>query len=129
MYKDEDDVQRVVNGIETWLPDLWEEKPLVHISDGTLASDEMVSNVLAAKENGKKAMTEFIARFCTTGGDLKFYDPIKKQVVKTFETMNKPKAKDNTIPEDECESFATALAKFDNVKLNLKYLTNWCLTS
>ena len=48
--KDEDNVQRVVNGINTWVPELWNNTPLIHISIGILSSNEMVHNVLSAKE-------------------------------------------------------------------------------
>ena len=129
MVKDEDDVQRVVSGIETWVPDLWNNSPLVHLSDGIVASEEMVANVLSAKENGKKGMNDFIARFTSSEHKFAFSDPIKKQPVHVFETMTKSKTKENSIPEDECESFGSVLAIFENIKLDLKYLMNWCLTS
>ena len=56
-------MQRVVNGINTWVPELWNNTPLFHISEGILVSNEMVQNVLSAKENGRKAMKDFFGRF------------------------------------------------------------------
>ena len=57
--KDEDNVQRVVNGINTWVPELWNNTPLIHISEGILASNEMVQNVISAK----RKWTESYGRF------------------------------------------------------------------
>ena len=42
MQKDEADVQRIVEGLNSWIPDLWsQQQPLVNISNGLLATAEM----------------------------------------------------------------------------------------
>ena len=50
MAKDEDDVQRVVEGIGLWSPTLRNNSPFVHLSDEIVASKEIVENVLSAKK-------------------------------------------------------------------------------
>ena len=51
MKKDEDHVKRFVAGLNLWVPDMWKkEQPPVIGCDGTIASDEMVRNVLSAKK-------------------------------------------------------------------------------
>ena len=39
---------------------MWKkEQPLVNVCDGTIASDEMVPNVLSARKTGEDAITKF----------------------------------------------------------------------
>ena len=136
MKKDEEDVKRVVAGLWTWLPDLWEDnQPLVNICDGKFASDEMLRNVLNAKNVGENAFKEFVTRFTTVNKNdqndtksAKYNDPIKRQVVHTFSKQSK-KRKVTSIPEDECQSLANILVQFDSKKLNMKYPLKWPLTS
>ena len=70
---------------------MWKkERPLVNVCDGTIASDEMVRNVLSARKTGEDVMTKFFTRFTTTGPDVtdpkgaKYNDPIKKQKICKF---------------------------------------------
>ena len=53
-------MKRVVAGLQLWVPGMWKkEQPLVNVCDGTMASDEMVRNVLSARKTGEDAMTKF----------------------------------------------------------------------
>ena len=86
---------------------MWKkERPLVNVCDGTVASDEMVRNVLSARKTGEDAITEFFKQYTTTGTDVtdpnraKYYDPIKKQEIYTFTNQQQKKKKHQTIPED-----------------------------
>ena len=70
---------------------MWKkEAPLVNICDGTIASDEMVRNVLSVRKTVEGAMTEFYTQFTTAGADVtdpkraKYNNPIKKQNIYTF---------------------------------------------
>ena len=80
-------------------------------------------------------MTEFFTRFTTTGADVtdpkraKYNDPIKKQKIYTFTNQQQKKKKHQTIPEDECESLGNVLAQFDEIRLDLKHVLQWPVTS
>ena len=61
MPKDEADVQRIVEGLNSWIPDLWsQQQPLVNISNGLLATAEMAENVKSTKDRGKEAKKQFL---------------------------------------------------------------------
>ena len=90
---------------------MWKkERPLVNICDGTIASDEIVRNVLSTIKTGEDAMTEFSTQFTTRGADVtdtksaKYNDTIKKQKIYKFTNQQQNKKKHQTIPEKECES-------------------------
>ena len=53
MKKDEEAVERLVSGLNEWVPDLWS-------TSQSLAPSIMVQNVLSAKDRGMKAKEEFI---------------------------------------------------------------------
>ena len=133
MKKDEEHVKRVASGLKMWVLDMW-KMDLVNISDGTVASEEMLNNVLNARKAGEDALIEFLRRF-TEGNnhrqsELKYNDPIKKQKVHTFTNQKrKSRKKQQTIPEDECESLGNILAQFDEKKLDLRHLLHWPVTS
>ena len=58
--KHEDHVKIVVTGMKLWVPDMWKkEQPLVYVCDGAIVSDEIIRNVLYARNTGKDAMTKF----------------------------------------------------------------------
>ena len=53
MKKDEDAVERIVSGLNEWVPDLWSpSRPLVNLATGVVTPSNMVQNVLSAKERG-----------------------------------------------------------------------------
>ena len=115
---------------------MWKkERPLVNVCDGTVASDEMVRNVLSARKTGEDAITEFFKQFTTTGTDVtdpkraKYNDPIKKQKIYTFTNQQQKKKKHQTIPEDNCKSSGNVLTQFDEKRLDMKQVLQWPVTS
>ena len=132
MQKDEDDVKAVVNGLFTWIPDLWkDDQPIVNISNGKVASNEMMENVLLAKQTGIMAREEFVQRFTSdkeAKNKMTYNDPIKRHPVYTFSKLD-AKKKAMSIPEDECQSFGNILASYDTLKLDLKCIVHWPVTS
>eukprot|EP00794_Sanderia_malayensis_P004018 gene4018-4565_t len=154
MQKDEADVQRIVEGLNSWIPELWSPmQPLVKICNGVLATSEMIDNVISTKSRGTEAKNQFLERFMQpaesdAGNEepalsdptaskeipvqstwsLSYHDPIKKQAVITFENLM-PRKKATSIPEDEGKSFAAALAEYDSKKLDLQKIMHWPITS
>ena len=80
-------------------------------------------------------MAEFFTHLTTTGADVtdlkraKYNDQIKKQKIYTFTNQQQKKKKHQTIPEDECESLGNVLAQFDEIRLDLKHVLQWPVTS
>ena len=158
MQKDEADVQRIVAGLNSWVPELWSQKqPLVNICNGVLATDEVIENVRSMKRRGVEARKQFVERFTlptqsnTTNEEppaseelaaaeelpvktsmerspLSYHDPIKKQAVIRFENLVQ-RRKTVSIPEDEGKSFAAILAEYDSKKLDLHKIIHWPITS
>jgi hypothetical protein len=58
----------------------------------------------------------------------KYSDPIKKQLVLTFDKITEQK-KRVSIVQDEGQSFAAILADYDEKKLDLRYIMEWPITS
>ena len=57
MKKDQDHVKRVAAGLKLWVSHMWKkERPFVNFCDGTIASDEMVRNVLFARKTRESPM-------------------------------------------------------------------------
>ena len=53
MEKEEDHMRRVAAGLKLWVPETWKkEQPFFDLCDGTIASDEMVQNILFARQKG-----------------------------------------------------------------------------
>eukprot|EP00794_Sanderia_malayensis_P002186 gene2186-2488_t len=64
MQKDEADVQHVVEGLNSWIPELWFPiQPLVNICNGILATAELVDNVKSTKSRGTEAKNQFLECF------------------------------------------------------------------
>ena len=155
MKKDEEAVERLVSGLNEWVPDLWSPSQ-------PLAPSIMVQNVLSAKDRGMKAKEEFIlgnknfqqweASFTfsqrstsqrlygqpylgcrATSTEAKPYiynymDPIMKQPVQTFGSLGIDKTKVSII-EDERHSYGALLAEFDKKKLDMQAVMDWPITS
>ena len=61
MQKDEADVQCTVEGLNSWIPDLLsQQQPLVDISNGLSATDEMTENIKATKNRGEETRKRFL---------------------------------------------------------------------
>ena len=126
--RDERDVTNIKTCIEAWLPDLWKnEHPITNFATGEIATAEMKADIIDLKNRGEVARDEFISRFTTERTKLTYYDPITRQDVKLFE--KKKQQKKHSIPEDEGQSFTEILATFDQKKLNLRKIMEYCVTS
>ena len=132
--KDESDVVSVIETLDAWVPDLYsKDKPLMNISNGVKASEELIENTRSLMERGEKERNSFFSRINTVGdaitdGELQYNDPIKKKPLFTFSDKKKqPKA--NTIPEDEGLSFGDILARYDKKFLDVQYLCSYPVTS
>ena len=79
------------------------------------------------KGRGETARDEFIGRFTNADSPLSYYDPIKKQKFNLFE--KKKSENKQSIPEDEGQSFTEVLASFDQRKLDLRRIMDYCVTS
>ena len=76
------------------------------LTAGKMYSQQEKENVLTARKRGENAMSDFISRFTSTGeSKLNYHDPIKRQVVHTFEKIGKTK-KGLSVSEGEKESFS-----------------------
>jgi len=64
--------------------------PLINIATGTVAPSELSESLLTAKEQGEKAMREFVQARLIISDKENFWDPLKKINVKTFQSLNKP---------------------------------------
>ena len=90
--KDESDVQAIMQGIVSWIPNIWSpNQPLINIYTGVPASTEIMSNFKTLEKRGSEARDEFISRFTDSSSSKKFLDPIHKLPSKTF--GEKPKKK------------------------------------
>ena len=106
--------------METW-------DPITNFSSGEIATDEMINDIIDLKNRGEVARNEFILRFTKNYPKLKYYDSIKRNQLKLFEKETKKKK--HSIPEDEGQSFTEILATFDQKKLNLRKIMDYCVTS
>ena len=128
-------MNRVVAGLKLWVADMWKkERPFVNIYDGTIASDEMVQNVLSARKAVEDTKADFFTQFTAIGAAAdrkraKYSDPIKKQTIYTFTNQQEKKKKHQTIPEGDGESLGNVLAQFDEKRLDLKHVLQWPVTS
>ena len=94
--RDENGMHNIIQCIDTKLVNPFdigkyegEKMPLINIATGTVAPSEVSESLLTAKEQGEKAMGEFVqARLISDKEN--FWDPLKKINIKTFQSLNKP---------------------------------------
>ena len=104
--KEESDVASMIDLLESnWTnPFGNDSSDLVSISTGTVASPDVSTDLLAAREKGELAYKEFEQQRIQKGDC--FHDPIKKIKLKTFTAMNskpaKGKTKEIVMKADEC---------------------------
>ena len=133
--KDEKDVENIMEILELWVPNIYsEDQPLINIATGVPATNELKLNAQLLKERGEHDRNEFFKRIATfreeTSDEINpsYNDPIKRQNLITFSDKNKKK-KITSIPEDERESFADILARYDKKILDFEYLMKWPVTT
>ena len=65
MKKDEDDVQKVMNTIESWMNPFKSRdpnEPLSNIAFGMITTDDIVDHLLAAEQKGNDVFTTFVEK-------------------------------------------------------------------
>ena len=100
---------------------------MTNFATGQIATSEMKEDILDLKKRGEGLRDEFVDRITKRDAKFTYYDPIKKQEIKLFE--KKKQQKKHSIPEDEGQSFGEILASFDQKKLNLRKIAEYCITS
>ena len=89
--------------------------------------DDRKDDITYLEERGEIARDEFVGRFTQDNKKLNYYDPIKRQPLKLFQ--KKTTKKKHSIPEDEGQSFTDIFAMFDERKLDLCKIMDYCVTS
>ena len=95
-------VERVLDLLENVFKNPWsKDSELTSLSTGIEATSEVRSNLLQAKEKGLAACKEFIKDRCSSDSVLDYFDPLKKQKLKTFKDLkavSKISIKDRVLP-------------------------------
>ena len=131
--KDKRNVEAIITVTKAWVPDIFSDnQPLINISNGSLASDELVSNVRSMLTRGKTERDSFFTKLTTfTKGETAksdYYEVIKREVQKTFADKSKSSRK-MCILEDEGQSFSDILSRYNNKILDFPFLMSWPVTS
>ena len=90
--KSEEAVQKVICTIHNFMNpfDVPDKDHLYSLSSGAPASPEVERDVLCAEKIGKEAKEEFVReRFLNGSSENLFFEPIKRQRLKTMESSNK----------------------------------------
>ena len=98
--KDENDVNAVISTLTGMFIHPFSENPLMSISTGILATEDVSHDLLNAKSLGKDAMNKFISERLRQDSTVSVFDPMKKMKLKTFPYLNKLKPlkiKDRTV--------------------------------
>ena len=128
MERDEADVRNIKTCIDTLLQNLWKHgHPISNFASGEIATEEIINDIIDSKNRREVARNEFIQRFKKNYSKLKYDDPIKRNQLKLFEKETRKKK--HSIPEDEGQSSTKFLAIFDQKKLNLRKIIDYCVTS
>ena len=85
VQRDEDDIQRLMPHFRGY-DVLRKTKNLVVVTTGDVASEQIGQDLLGAEEIGKTIVNEFV-QVRLIKKDVKFYDSLKQQKLKTFETL------------------------------------------
>ena len=127
IVKDSADVQSIVSTLISWVPNLYSDsQPLINISNGCPATPELINNVKTMYSRGEKAPDLFFGRIVSYSdtnevSKLTYRSKIPRQQLLTFADKSK-KNKYSSIPEDEGQSFADILSRYDKKVLDLEYL-------
>ena len=91
IVKDENDVQSILSILQDTFVDPFGEQPLLSISRGILVNETAAQDMLSAKEFGSNAMALFIESRFAEDHQSSLFDPIKKQKLRTFDSLDKKK--------------------------------------
>ena len=81
-------VERVIDLLENVVKNPWfNDSELIGLSTGTEATSEVRSNLPQAKEKGLAACKKFIDERCSSDSAIDYFDPLKKQKLKTFKDL------------------------------------------
>ena len=89
--------------------------------------DDMKYDIIDLKERGEIAQDEFVGRFKQDNTKLNYYDPIKLQPLALSE--KKTTKKKHSILEDKGQSFTDIFTAYDDKKLDLRKIMDYCVTS
>ena len=89
--KDQQAVHEILDIMTHRFIDPISEQPLLSISTGILANDQVTKDMLSAKSLGEAAMKDFTSNRLEKDREKSFYDPIKLMKLGTFATMSKIK--------------------------------------
>ena len=89
--KDEKDVKAILDILSNIFIEPLSENPLLCISSGLLATDEVASDIRHALSTGYDAMQTFIDERLLENAISDIYQPIKRQKLKTFTSMTNVK--------------------------------------
>ena len=93
--KDENDVNSLVSLLQDTFINPFSDNPVLCISNGMVASDEISKDLLNAKDKGRISMETFTNERLSSTATSCLFDPIKKLQLKTFSTMKKVVASSN----------------------------------
>lgn len=87
--RDENDIQKLINFILSFgNPFQQQNKNILNIITGVVASDDISTSLLSAKSHGEQLMKEFVVSRLDTDA-IGFFQPISKVKSKTFSLLNK----------------------------------------
>ncbi len=102
IVRDEKDVQKVKECIESWVNPFEHTEHLTSVSTGQTASAAQASDLLCAHAKGKEAMTAFMHRRLRDR-ETDFFSPISKQKLNTFsDTVKRRSVKIQGETYDDC---------------------------
>ena len=107
----------------------WEssEEGLVSLSSGTLASDDVSTDLLSAEKVGKQKMGEFIDTRISNSSE-KIFDPLKQLKLKTFAHAPKVKTVKTKQLQTERHMFARMILVAKSREISMKEVLSYSLS-
>ena len=94
LARDEQDVQKVLQVLSSWA-DPFRGGKLHHLSSGSIASPQVLRDLLQALAKGEAAMAKFMEE-CIETQKVSIYEPISKLQLQTCSSRRKGKGKNNS---------------------------------
>ena len=89
MKKDENDVHKVKNTIESWVNPFKfrdQNEPLSNIASGVKPTDDIADHLLTADQKGNDAFTTFVEKKLQSS-DVDLFAPLPKPKLQTFQNL------------------------------------------
>ena len=99
--------------------------PIINFATGETATDDMKDDIIDLMESGEIVRDEFVGRFAQDNTKLNYYDPIKRPLKLVDKKTTKKK---HSIPT-QGQSFTDIFAIYDEKKLDLRKIMDYCVTS